>query len=203
VPRETPLFRLTYYLVRLVLRLYFRFAVEGAARIPTGGALIVANHPSALDPLVLAAALPRRGIFIAAAEFLRMRVVGWAMQAYGVIPVRRGQTDLSVIKKAIAALEAGALVVIFPEGRVSPEGGAAKAGAGLLAARTGAAIVPAALVGTGRALPLGAVFPRPRRVRVIFGAPRPAPSDRAAAEEVVAEALAWAQQTAAGAVGVQ
>jgi 1-acyl-sn-glycerol-3-phosphate acyltransferase len=198
-PRETPLFRLTYRLVRLILRLYFRFAIEGAAQLPPGGALVVANHPSALDPLILAAALPRRGVFIAAAEFLHLPAVGWAMRTYGVIPVWRGQTDLSAIKDAIAALEAGTLVVIFPEGRVSPAGGAAKAGAGLLAARTGAAIVPAALVGTGRALPLGAVFPRPRRVGVIFGAPRPAPSDRAAAEEVVAEALAWAQQTEAGA----
>jgi len=156
----------------------------------------VANHPSALDPLLLAAALPRRGLFIAAAEFLQLPAVGWAMRAYGVIPVRRGQTDLSVIKEAIAALEAGALVVIFPEGRVSPRGAEAKAGAGLLAARTGAPIVPAAVVGSARALPLGAVIPRPTRVRVRFGAARAAPSDRAAAEGVAAEALAWAQQAA-------
>lgn len=198
MPRETPLFRLTYHLVRLVLRLYFRFAVEGAARIPTGGALIVANHPSGLDPLVLAAALPRRGIFIAAAEFLRMRVVGWVMRAYGVIPVRRGQTDLSVIKEALAALEAGALVVIFPEGRVSPEGGEAKAGAGLLAARTGVPIVPAALVGTARALPLGRLFPRPARVRVLFGAPLPASPDRAETDRTVEAAIAWTQRIASG-----
>jgi 1-acyl-sn-glycerol-3-phosphate acyltransferase len=159
----------------------------------------VGNHPSAVDPLILAAALPRRGLFVAAAEFLRLPAVGWAMRTYGVIPVRRGQTDLSVIREAIAALEAGTLVVIFPEGRVSPRGDEAKAGAGLLAARTGMPIVPAALLGTGRALPLGKLIPRPARVRVRFGAPMEAPSDRAAAEEVVAEALAWAQQAAAGA----
>ncbi len=160
---------------------------------------MIANHPSALDPLILAAALPRRGLFIAAAEFLRLPAVGWAMRAYGVIPVRRGQTDLSVFKEGVAALEAGTLVVIFPEGRVSPQGGEAKAGAGLLAAKTGASIVPAALAGTARALPLGTFIPRPARVRVCFGAARAAPSDRAAAEEIVAEALAWAQQTAADA----
>jgi len=199
VPRETPLFWLTYHLVRLFLRLYFRFRVEGVSEVPRGGALVVANHPSALDPLLLAAALPRRGLFIAAAEFLRMPAVGWAMRTYGVIPVHRGQTDLSVIKDALAALEAGVLVIIFPEGRVSPQPGGAKAGAGLLAARTGVPIVPAALAGTARALPLGSLIPRPARVHVRFATPRPAPSDRAAAEEVVAEALAWAQRFAAAA----
>ncbi len=193
MPRETVLFRLTYRVVRLFLRLYFRFTVTGASHIPPGAALIMANHPSAIDPLILAAALPRRGRFIAAAEFLDMPVVGWAMRAYGVIPVRRGQVDLSVIKDAARALEAGALVVIFPEGRVSPMGGAVKAGAGVLAARAGVPTVPAALLGTARALPLGRYIPRPVRVRVVFGPPLLPPSspDRAAADQTVEAALTW------------
>jgi 1-acyl-sn-glycerol-3-phosphate acyltransferase len=193
VPRETRLYRLTYHTVRVLLRLCFGFRIEGAAHIPPGPALIVANHPSALDPLVLAAALPRRGLFVAAAEFLTMPLVGWAMRAYGVIPVHRGQVDLSVVKEAIRALEAGALVAIFPEGRISPEGGVVKAGAGVLAARAAVPTVPAAILGTARALPLGRYIPRPARVRVIFGPPLPPPppGDRAAADQMVEDALSW------------
>lgn len=193
VPRETPLYRLTYHTVRLLLRLFFGFRIEGAAHIPPGPALIVANHPSAFDPVVLGAALPRRALFVGAAEFLTMPLVGWAMRAYGTIPVRRGQVDLSVVKEAVRALEAGALVAIFPEGRVSPEGGALKPGAGVIAARAGVPTVPAAILGTARALPLGHYIPRPARVRVIFGPPLPPPppGDRAAADQMVEEALSW------------
>lgn len=193
VPRETLLYRLTYHTVRFLLRLFFGFRIEGAAHVPPGAALIVANHPSALDPVVLAAALPRRALFVGAAEFLTMPFVGWAMRAYGVIPVHRGQVDLSVVKEAVRALEAGALVGIFPEGRISPEGGVVKAGAGVLAARAGVPTVPAAILGTGRALPLGHYIPRPARVRVIFGPPLPPPppGDRAAADQMVEEALSW------------
>ncbi len=196
VPRQTLLYRLAYRTVRLLLRLGFAFRVDGVARIPSGGALVVANHPSALDPVVLAAALPRRALFIGAAEFLTMPLVGWAMRAYGTIPVRRGRIDLSVVREAVRALEAGALVAIFPEGRISPGGGSPKGGAGILAARAGVPTVPAAILGTARALPLGRYFPRPSRVRVVFGPPLPPPppADRAAADRLVEEALAWVRR---------
>src|SRR3970040_105597 len=163
------------------------------AHHPRGPALIVSNHPSAFDPVVLGAALPRRALFVGAAEFLTMPLGGWAVGSYGTIPVRRGQVALSVVKEAVRALEAGALVAIFPEGRVSPEGGALKPGAGVIAARAGVPTVPAAILGTGRALPLGHYIPRPARVRLIFGPPwpPPPPGDRAAADQMVEEALSW------------
>lgn len=196
VPRQTLLYRLAHRTVRLLLRLGFAFRVDGVARIPSGGALVVANHPSALDPVVLAAALPQRALFIGAAEFLTMPLVGWAMRAYGTIPVRRGRIDLSVVREAVRALEAGALVALFPEGRISPGGGSPKGGAGILAARAGVPTVPAAILGTARALPLGRYLPRPSRVRVIFGQPLPPPpaADRAAADRLVEEALAWVRR---------
>ena len=68
-----------------------------------------------------------------------------------------------------------------------------KAGAGVLAARAGVPTVPAALLGTARALPLGRYIPRPVKVRVVFGPPLPPPSspDRAAADQTVEAALTW------------
>ncbi len=196
-PRETLLYRLAYVVVRGALRLYLRFRVEGLDNVPDEAALIVANHPSGLDPVVVAAALPRRALFVAGAEFLTIPFIGWVMRAYGVIPVRRDQINPAVVKDALRALEAGALVVIFPEGRISPEGGPLRAGAGLVAARAGVPIVPAAVVGAAQALPLGRYVPRPGRVSVIFGPAYPPPpsGDREAGQTTVEAALAWVRET--------
>ncbi len=196
-PRETFLYRLAYVVVRGALRLYLRFRVEGLDNVPDGAALIVANHPSGLDPVVVAAALPRRALFVAGAEFLTIPFIGWVIRTYGVIPVRRDKINPAVVKDALRALEAGALVVIFPEGRISPEGGPLRAGAGMLAAHAGVPIVPVAVRGAAEVLPLGHYVPRPGRVSVIFGPPvrLPAPADRAAGERAVEAALAWVRET--------
>ncbi len=196
VPRETPLYRLTYHAVRFLLRLFFNFRIEGLAHVPPGAALVVANHPSALDPVVLAAALPRRALFVGAAEFFTMPFVGWAMRAHGTIPVHRGQVDLTVVRATVRALEAGALLGIFPEGRISPENGPLKPGAGILAARARVPTLPAAIFGTGRALPLGHYIPRPTPLRVVFGPalPPPPPGDRAAADHMVEQAMSWVRE---------
>jgi 1-acyl-sn-glycerol-3-phosphate acyltransferase len=191
-PRETPLFWATYCIVRAVLRTLFRFRVEGLEHYPGGPAVIVANHPSALDALFLAAALPERVLYIGAEEFLAMPGVGWAMRTYGCIPVRRGEVDLSAIREALRALRDGRKVVVFPEGRVSPEPGPLHRGAALIAARAAVAIVPVAIAGTARVFPLGARVPRPAPVRVRFGPPHPPPREgRGELEAAVAAAMAW------------
>jgi 1-acyl-sn-glycerol-3-phosphate acyltransferase len=191
-PAETFLFRLTYVLVRALLRVLFGFRAEGQAHYPAGPAVIIANHPSALDPLFLAAAVPERVLFVGAEEFLAMRGVGWAMRTYGCIPVRRGQVDLSAIRESLRALRDGRKVVIFPEGRVSPQPGPLHRGAALIAAEAGVLIAPAAIDGTDRVFPLGARLPRPGRVRVRFGPPHPPPAaGRDAQDAVLARAMAW------------
>jgi 1-acyl-sn-glycerol-3-phosphate acyltransferase len=197
-PRLTPLFCATRLLVRGLLRLWCRFRVEGAGRYPAGPAVIVANHPSALDPMFVAAALPDRVLFLAAREFLAWPLIGWAMRAYGCIPVRRGAVDTAAVRLALRALEAGVKVGVFPEGRVSPAPGPLRPGAGMLAATAGVPILPVAVVGSGRVFPLGARFPRPGRVTVKIGAtlpPRAAGAGRARGdagwEAPVEEAMAW------------
>jgi 1-acyl-sn-glycerol-3-phosphate acyltransferase len=199
LPRQTIAFRLSRGFVRALLRVYFLFRVEGLTGYAAGPGVIVANHTSALDPLFIAAALPDRVLFVAAREFLALPVVGWVMRAYGCIPVRRGEVDTSVVRLALRALAAGVKVGVFPEGRVSPQPGPLRRGAGLLAAAAGVPIQPIAVVGSGRAFPLGASFPRPARVTVRIGAQVPPPAgagdDREAAradrEATVAQAMAW------------
>lgn len=191
--RETPLFRLTRAAVYALLRLAFLFRVEGLEHFPAGPSVIVANHPSAVDPLFIGAAVPERLLFVAAQEFLVMRgAVGWAMRTYGCIAVRRGQIDVTAIRDSLRALADGRKVVLFPEGGISPEPRPPQRGAALITSRAGVPIVPAAIRGTGQVFPLGARLPRLGRVHLRFGAPIPPPGqDAEAAEAAVAAAMAW------------
>ncbi len=190
--RETRLFRVTWAAARALLRPLFCFRVEGIERFPAGPAVLVANHPSALDPLFLAAAVPERMLFLAAAEFFALPAVGWAMRTYGCIPVRRGEADSAAVRGALLALADGRKVAIFPEGRISPQPAPGHRGAALLASRAGVPVVPVAIVGTGRVFPLGARFPRPGRVVVRIGPPIPPPSAERASQDAATEAaMAW------------
>ncbi len=168
-PRETPLYWLARISVVPLLKLLFRFRVEGLDRYPSGPALIVANHLSALDPLFMAAAAPERVMMVGAAEFLRMPFIGWVMRTYGCIPIRRGEADLSAIKESVRALQDGRKVVIFPEGRISPEPAPPQRGAAVVAARARVPFVPAAIRGSDRVFPMSARMIRLARVSVAFG----------------------------------
>ncbi len=198
-PRKTPLYLMTWGTLRALFRVLFRFRVEGLEQYPPGPAVIVANHPSALDALFVGVALPERILYVAAEEYLTMPGVGWAMRAYGCIPVRRGEVDASAVKGSLRALEAGFKVGVFPEGHVSPAPGPARRGAALLAAHACVPIVPIALIGTGRVFPLGARFPRLARVTVRIGPMLPAPRpDRADQDAITSAAMQWIVYACAG-----
>lgn len=191
-PRETLLYRLARLVVVPLLKGLFRFRVEGLDRYPTGPALIVANHPSALDALFVAAAVPERVLMMGAAEFLTMPLVGWVMRTYGCIAVRRGEADLSAIKESVRALRDGRKVVIFPEGRISPEPAPIQRGAAVVAEHARVAFLPAAIAGSDRAFPLGARMIRPARVSVAFGPlHRPAGTAAGDYETALAGAMQW------------
>ena len=80
--------------------------------------ILIANHESVLDPLVLGCAIERDLRFLAKAELWRYRPVGWAMDALRGIRVDRGRGDRDALAEARRALEAGEAVVIFPQGAV-------------------------------------------------------------------------------------
>jgi 1-acyl-sn-glycerol-3-phosphate acyltransferase len=191
-PHKTLLFRITWVALRVLFRALFRFRVEGLEQYPPGPAVIVVNHPSALDSLFVGLAVPERILFLAAEEYLTMPFVGWVMRAYDIIPVRRGEVDTSAVKESLRALAAGLKVGVFPEGQVSPVLGPVRRGAALLAAHARVPIIPIALIGTGRVFPLGARFPRLARVTVRIGpALPPSTSDRAGEESSMSAAMSW------------
>ena len=167
-----------YALVKLVafalMRLLFRLETRDPGRVPAAGpALLVSNHSSVLDPPLIASASRRRLAFLAKAELFRIPVFGALLRRLGARPLRRADSDPAAMRAALRVLEEGGALLVFPEGTRGPEGvlRPARAGAGMLAVVSGAAVVPVYVSGSGRAWPKGARFPRPARVTVAFGEP--------------------------------
>jgi 1-acyl-sn-glycerol-3-phosphate acyltransferase len=149
------LYNLLRFLARLLLRLVCRYQVKGLERVPiTGPLLIVANHLSWFDPLMMGSVLPRRAWFFTKAEVFAWSVVGWLTHQTGQIAVSRGISDRAALEKALAYLREGRAVVIFPEGTVERKEQmiAAHTGVAMLALRSGATVLPIAHTGTRRIL---------------------------------------------------
>ncbi len=149
------LYKILRVLLRGFNRLVCRYRVIGLERVPSNGPLlIVANHLSFYDPLLLGIVLPRRIWFFTKSEIFRWPLVGAACKATGQIPVRRGESDRSALEKALAYLQEGKALMLFPEGTVERKEKMipARAGAAMLAARSSVTILPIAHVGTRRIL---------------------------------------------------
>jgi 1-acyl-sn-glycerol-3-phosphate acyltransferase len=191
-----PIYRLIRGAVRGLARVLFRLRVVGLERLERlGPAVFVANHISWLDPIIVPLVLPRKPGFLAMEELWRMPGVAFVMRTYGplAIPLRRGAVDTTALRRATEALRGGAWLIIFPEGGIAPDGVLKPfhRGASMLAARTGAPLVPVAIVGTSDALPLGRVIPRRRPITVYIGEPITVPrGDRSALGDAGEQAAA-------------
>ena len=135
-----------------VLLLYFRVRVEGDARLPRkGGLLLAANHFSYVDPLILGCMLPRRLWFVMAEDQFEKPFLKTFSRLMDVIPIKAGAAfRIGPIKKCLSLLKGGRVVAIFPEGRRSNTGKLLPPmpGVGVLAVRAGTPIIPIAIVGT-------------------------------------------------------
>lgn len=170
--RVLPAYRAVTAAVLPIVRWWGRLEVVGAHDLPTCGAtILLANHDSAWDPLVIAVAARRRRQIHALAKstLWKHRALGRLLDGMGQIPVERGRGDVAAMQAAVACLSAGGCVGIFPEGTVSRgQHLRARSGAGRLAqAVPRARIVCAAVTGTTDI----ARFPRRPRLRVTFFEP--------------------------------
>ena len=167
-----------YFIARNVLRLLFkicfRFRISGSENCPKHGPLIIAlNHASFLDPLIAGIAAPRPLNFMARDSLFRNRIFGKILMSVNAFPLRREGADMGAMRAAIDKLRQGEAVLIFPEGTRSKDGnlGTPRAGIGLLAAMSGANILPCYIKGSIDALPRGAIFPRFKKISVYIGRP--------------------------------
>jgi 1-acyl-sn-glycerol-3-phosphate acyltransferase len=161
----------TFYVVMNPL---WRVRVIGRARLPwRGPAVLVANHLSTLDVLVLYG-LFRPFKWVSKAELFRVPFIGWNMRLNGCVPIQRG--DHESVRRMMAHCRAhlarGAPVLLFPEGTRSPDGRLRpfRDGAFRLAAEAGVPIIPVVVTGTRDALPKNGLMLRQRmraEVRVL------------------------------------
>jgi len=157
---------------RPAIRAVWRLRVEGSANMPSGPAIVVANHDSLSDPFFLGTALGRPLRFLAKRELWRYRLTGWLLEELGGIPVERSRGDVGAVAAAARALEVGDAVAIFPQGTVlGPAERPWQRGAARLALTTGAPLVPVAILGAADVLRPGTWLPRRARVTVRVGTP--------------------------------
>lgn len=159
---------------RLLFGSLFRLRTEGAENLPQrGGAIVICNHPSYLEPLLLTLAMPRPVTHLALTTPWKYPQIGYFLDQFGCIPVEPGGDTASTIAAALSALERGRLLIIFPEGGVSHRGKMRRfqPGAARLAMEAGCPVIPAAACGSYDAWPQGSVIPKFRPVTIRFGGP--------------------------------
>jgi len=144
------------YLIRffafVVARIVYRFKVRGDEHIPTESpAILVCNHVSFIDPVLLMAASPRPISFIMDHEIFRIPLLGWFFRLAKAIPIAPQKVDAQTYEQAFArakeVLDEGDLLCIFPEGAISRDGELAefKGGVMRLLASNPVPVVPIAL----------------------------------------------------------
>ena len=165
-----------YAIVWLGCRLYFRLSIEGRKALPkTGPFILAANHCSDIDPLVLTAALPWRYARASywsgeTTRLFRTRLHRGFARAAHIFPVD-DRAPAEGLASGVEVLIRGQVLVWFPEAWRSPDGLLQPflPGIGALVERADASVVPVYIDGTFAAMPRGASWPRPRRVRLRFG----------------------------------
>ncbi len=108
--------------LRRYIRYWHRLQAEPLPLPESGPALLVANHISGLDPLLLVAASRRPLRFIVAREQYERGIWHWLLKMAGCIPVDRSARPERAFRAALKALRAGEVVAIFPEGGIHPPG---------------------------------------------------------------------------------
>ncbi len=165
--------RLELAALRLFARVWHRWSGNGRAPLPLSGpAIVVANHPSHADPAFLMAGSPRVIHFLQARRFYDDALLRPLFRTAGCIPVARDGHDVAGVRAALRDLQNGAVVGIFIEGEVTPEGTTRqpRRGAAFLALRTGAPVYPALIRGGPRTGHILGDWLRPSKgVHVVYG----------------------------------
>lgn len=159
---------------RFIVTFIWDLKVYGRSNVPrTGGVLLVANHQSYLDPIVIGVHLRRPMCFLAKSELFRNRFLNWLISSLNAFPVRQGAGDVGAVREMLLRLKQGWMLSMFPEGSRSETGelGPIEPGAALVLRRAGVPCVPVAIEGSYDAWPKGRRYPRTGSISVMYGKP--------------------------------
>ncbi|MHC4875568.1 MAG: lysophospholipid acyltransferase family protein [Planctomycetota bacterium] len=162
------------FIVRLVFALWLRYRARDCDNLPQdGGGLVLVNHQSFLDPMLVGLPLKRPVSYLARDNLFRVPVIGWILRRTYVMPINRDAASTASIRSALQRMEHGFLVGLFPEGTRSDDGdvGEFKPGFISLIRRTKVPVYPVGIAGAHEAMPRGGVRLFPGPVRVVFGKP--------------------------------
>ena len=170
--------RLWYSGVRAIMRLIFvalfRARTFGSNRVPAKGpVLLLCNHQSNLDPIIVGISCQRQLHFLARETLFDNPLLGVILRSMNSIPIDRDGTGLAGIKATMKVLKQGHIVLLFPEGTRTKDGEIQRLKPGFctLARRCKATLVPMAIEGAFDSWPRGTSLPQPHPVSVVFGKP--------------------------------
>ena len=152
----TPIYRIGHTLCTVVAELAFRLKIYGRDNlIEDGPAIYASNHASYLDPPLVGVACRKEVFYLARKTLFEKPVLGHLLPRINCIPVDRDRGDVAAVRTLLRLLKEGKRVVVFPEGTRSKDGNLqpARAGLGLIIAKSLAPVVPVRVFGSYAALP--------------------------------------------------
>jgi 1-acyl-sn-glycerol-3-phosphate acyltransferase len=157
---------------RIFARIYHHTIVRSPSRLPAKGpAILVCNHISGLDPLLIQSACRRMIVWMMAREYYDIPGLNWFFKRIDAIPVERSGRDSAATRAALRALARGNVLGVFPEGRIETDHELLpfQTGVAMMAMKTGVDVYPAYIDGTQRGREMLQAFAIPNDVHLSFG----------------------------------
>ncbi len=171
---QRPVYRVSHWACCAWFLLLHRIRVIGATNVPrTGGVLLLANHQSFFDPILVGLPLPRECHYMARDTLFANPAFARFIRTYNAYPIRRGRSDVAGIKETLRRLRGGGAVVTFPEGTRTCDGtiGPMQPGAVVVARRARVPVVPVLILGAFEVWPRHRRLPRPGPILVAYDRP--------------------------------
>lgn len=168
------LWRTLQFIIQNFFRVWLGYRARGCERLDNAdGGLVLANHQSFLDPLLVGLQLHRPISYLARDSLFRVPVIGWILRKTYVMPINREAASTASLRETIRRMQHGYLVGVFPEGTRTETGevGPFKPGFVALIRRSKQPVYPVGIAGGFQALGRKSWFLRPTRVRVVMGEP--------------------------------
>lgn len=165
---------LGYSFFKLAARAFYNYRVIGGENLHMpGGALIVSNHASFLDPPFIGVAFEEDIHYFAKKTLFNNPLMGAVIRSWNAFPVDQDRPDMGSLRTVIRLLKSGRKVLVFPEGSRCFDGQFLPAlpGTGLIVAKSGVPVLPVRIFGTHEALPRGGKMLQPSEITVVCGQP--------------------------------